>query len=237
MKIIPAIDIINGQCVRLSQGDYSKMTTYDENPVRMAKKIEDAGFKHLHLVDLDGAKSNGVKNDAVVKNILAETNLIVDFGGGIKSEKDLKLILDLGVNEVTVGSLAIKKPDQFIAWMKEYGTEKLIFGADCKDEMLASNGWLDGSDISVFTMIDLFYKNGLKKVICTDISKDGMLAGPSTELYQKILKQFDIQLIASGGVTSYDDVETMKNIGCSGAIVGKALYEGRMDFKKLASLC
>ena len=237
MKIIPAIDIINGQCVRLSQGDYDKMTTYDENPVRMAKKIEDAGFEYLHLVDLDGAKSDGVKNEKVVKDILTETNLKVDFGGGIKSEKDLRLILDLGVSEVTVGSLAIKNPDQFVKWLTEYGADKLIFGADCKNEMLATNGWKEGSDLSVFTLIDFFFKKGLQKVICTDISKDGMLAGPSTALYQKILNQFDIQLIASGGVTSYEDVERMKSIGCSGAIVGKALYEGRMDFKKLAKLC
>jgi phosphoribosylformimino-5-aminoimidazole carboxamide ribotide isomerase len=237
MRVIPAIDIINGKCVRLSKGDYATAKIYDDNPLSLAKKLEDAGFKYLHLVDLDGAKSSGVVHDKIVAQIVKETNLIVDFGGGIKTETDLKKVLDAGANEVTVGSIAVRDPDLFLLWLKQFGPDKIIFGADCRNGYLASQGWLEGSEVHVKDLLERFVVEGLKKVICTDIEKDGMLAGPSVKLYDDLLKNFEIDLIASGGVTTFEDIDQLIAIGCEGAIVGKALYEGKMDFQKLAERC
>lgn len=237
MRIIPAIDIYNGKCVRLSKGDYNTQKIYNENPAEVAQSFEDNGITYLHLVDLDGAKSQKIINYKVLEDIAAKTNLIIDFGGGIKSSEDVKIAFESGASKITGGTVAAKKPELFLQWLKQYGNEKIILGADCENQKIATNGWLESSSIDVIDFIKEFKNQGIKEVICTDISKDGMLQGPSIELYQKILSQTEINLVASGGVSTIDDLIRLKEIGCEGAIIGKAIYEGNITLKQLQTLC
>lgn len=237
MRIIPAIDIIDGKCVRLTKGDYATKKIYNENPVEVAKEFAANGIKYLHLVDLDGAKSNQIVNYKILENIVKETELLVDFGGGLKSDNDLKIAFESGANQITGGSIAVKNENLFSSWIDTYGANKIILGADCINEKIAISGWLENSELNVFDFIKKYQSKGIKSVICTDISKDGMLEGPSFELYKKLLSGNGINLIASGGVTSVDDLIKLKEIGCEGAIVGKAIYEGNITLKELSKLC
>lgn len=237
MRIIPAIDIIDGKCVRLTKGDYATKKIYNENPVEVAKEFAENGIKYLHLVDLDGAKSNQIVNYKILENIVKETELLVDFGGGLKSDNDLKIAFESGANQITGGSIAVKNENLFSSWIDTYGDDKIILGADCINEKIAISGWLENSELNVFDFIKKYQSKGIKSVICTDISKDGMLEGPSFELYKKLLSGNGINLIASGGVTSVDDLIKLKEIGCEGAIVGKAIYEGNITLKELSKLC
>jgi phosphoribosylformimino-5-aminoimidazole carboxamide ribotide isomerase len=237
MKIIPAIDIIDGKCVRLTKGDYSTKKIYNEDPLEVAKSFEDNGIKFLHLVDLDGAKSNQIINYRVLEKLASNTSLSIDFGGGLKSDKDVAIAFESGAKQITGGSIAAKNRTVFEGWINRYGAEKIILGADCKDRMIATDGWLEGSNIDVIEFIRSYESIGIRDVISTDIAKDGMLEGPSIALYKEILEQTNIELIASGGVSNYEDLITLKDIGCSGAIVGKAIYEGRITLKELSLLC
>lgn len=237
MRIIPAIDIIDGKCVRLTKGDYATKKIYNENPVEVAKEFVENGIKYLHLVDLDGAKANQIVNYRVLEKIVTETGLLVDFGGGLKSENDLKIAFESGANQITGGSIAVKNETLFSTWIDTYGADKIILGADCLNEKIATNGWLENSELDVFDFVRAYQSKGIKSVICTDISKDGMLEGPSFELYKKILSQNSINLIASGGVSNMYDLLKLKEIGCEGAIVGKAIYEGNITLKELRQLC
>lgn len=234
MFLIPAIDIIDGKCVRLTQGDYSQKKIYNENPLEVAKEFEANGLLRLHLVDLDGAKAKKIINHKVLEKICTQTRLHVDFGGGVQDNENLKIAFEYGAKQVTGGSVAFKNPQLFEQWLTEFGGEKIILGADCQNEMIAISGWEEKTTVSVFDFIKDFQKKGAKYAICTDISKDGLLAGTSIELYKKIISQMpDIQLIASGGVTDMDDVKKLAEIGCFGAIIGKAIYEGRITVKEL----
>ncbi|AZI69419.1 1-(5-phosphoribosyl)-5-[(5-phosphoribosylamino)methylideneamino]imidazole-4-carboxamide isomerase [Cloacibacterium normanense] len=233
MKIIPAIDIIDGKCVRLSKGDYDTKKIYNENPVEVAKEFEDFGIQYLHLVDLDGAKAKKIINQKVIENIAKKTNLIIDFGGGIRSEEDLQKAFDSGAKKVTLGSVAVVNPELCLAWLEKFGAEKLILGADCLDRKIKTSGWLENSETDVVDFIKEYQKKGFKEVVCTDISKDGMLQGPSTALYQEIIENSTIELIASGGISNIEDVQKMKEIGCAGTIIGKAIYEGRISLEDL----
>ena len=233
MRIIPAIDIIDGKCVRLSKGDYETKKIYNENPVEVAKEFEDFGIQYLHLVDLDGAKAKKIINQKVIENIAKNTNLIVDFGGGIRSEEDLQKVFDSGAKKVTLGSIAVVNPELCLAWLEKFGAEKLILGADCLDKKIKTSGWLENSETDVVDFIKEYQKKGFNEVVCTDISKDGMLQGPSTALYQEIIENSSIELIASGGISNIEDVQKMKEIGCAGTIIGKAIYEGRISLKDL----
>ncbi len=236
MEIIPAIDIIDGKCVRLTQGDYSKKKIYNEDPLEIAKAFENIGLKRLHLVDLDGAKQGKLVNYKVLKSIASKTKLKIDFGGGIKTSEDIDDAFNLGASMVSIGSVAIKNSELFFSWIKKYGPEKILLGADVKNEKLAINGWLDLTNVFILDFIKLNIINGLTTVFCTDISKDGLLKGPSIDLYKKILIEFPkINLIASGGVSNLKDIEELKKVGCSGVIIGKAIYEERIkltDLKK-----
>lgn len=233
MKIIPAIDIIDGKCVRLSKGDYDTKKIYHKNPLDIAKEFEAHGIQYLHLVDLDGAKAKTIKNLKTLEMLASETNLIIDFGGGIKTLESLESAFNAGANQITIGSIAVENPQLCEEWINEFGAEKLILGADCLDRKIKTSGWLTDSDLDVLDFIQSYQLKGIKEVICTDISKDGMLQGPSFELYQEILKQSEIALIASGGISSLQDLEDLKKIGCSGAIIGKAIYEGKISLKEL----
>lgn len=236
MKIIPAIDIIDGKCVRLAKGDYSTKKIYNENPVEVAKEFEDYGIKYLHLVDLDGAKSQKIVNEKVIENIANQTNLVIDFGGGIRSEEDLNKAFNSGASKVTLGSIAVSNPELSLNWLEKYGVEKIILGADCLDRKIKTSGWLQNSEKDVLTFIKHYQSKGFKEVVCTDISKDGMLEGPSTDLYQEILKILDIELIASGGISRIEEVKLMKEIGCAGTIIGKAIYEGKISLEELSKI-
>ncbi len=237
MEIIPAIDIIDGKCVRLTQGDYTQKTIYNENPLAVAELFEGWGIKRLHLVDLDGAKKGQVVNLKVLETIASNTTLTIDFGGGIKTDEDIKNVFDAGATLATVGSIAVKDNDLFRHWVFRYGANKILLGADVKDEKIAVGGWLETTNISIFDFIKENNARGIKTIFCTDISKDGLLQGPSIDLYKKIIEQFPkLNLIASGGVASIKDLEELKNIGCSGAIVGKAIYEGRVTMEELRGL-
>jgi phosphoribosylformimino-5-aminoimidazole carboxamide ribotide isomerase len=237
MEIIPAIDIIDGKCVRLTQGDYEQKTIYNENPLEVAKAFEGAGLKRLHLVDLDGAKEGAVKNWAVLQQIAASTTLSIDFGGGIKQDKDLKIVFESGAAYATIGSLAVKQRDVFVSWLQEYGADKFLLGADVKSEKIAVAGWLETTDIDIYDFLDDYVNQGIQQVFCTDVSKDGKLEGPSIDLYKKVIEKFPaLWFIASGGVSSMDDLYALKEIRCSGAIVGKAIYEGRIQLKELKYL-
>ena len=234
MEIIPAIDIIDGKCVRLTEGDYAQKTIYNENPLEVAKSFADAGVKRLHLVDLDGAKAGKVTNWKVLESIASNTSLIIDFGGGIKTEADLKLVYESGASLATIGSLAVKDPDLFASWIAQYGADKFLLGADVKGEYIAIGGWLQVSEETIIQFIEKYIEKGIKQLFCTDISKDGKLEGPSLELYTKIVRQFpDLHFIASGGVSSMDDINALREIGCKGVIVGKAIYEGRIKIEEL----
>ena len=234
MEIIPAIDIIDGKCVRLTQGDYAQKKVYNENPLGVALMFEDVGIKRLHLVDLDGAKKGAVVNFKVLERIASKTKLVIDFGGGIKTDGDIQNVYDAGANIATIGSIAVKDKELFFSWLHKYGSRKILLGADAKGKKIAVGGWLETTDILVFDFIKENIDQGVETVFCTDISKDGLLEGPSIELYKKIIEQFPkLNLIASGGVASVKDLEELKNIGCSGAIVGKALYEERITIDEL----
>ncbi|WP_374458790.1 1-(5-phosphoribosyl)-5-[(5-phosphoribosylamino)methylideneamino]imidazole-4-carboxamide isomerase [Chryseobacterium taeanense] len=233
MKIIPAIDIIDGKCVRLSKGDYNTKKIYNENPLEVAKEFEDYGIKYLHLVDLDGAKSKHIVNQKVLEAIAKETSLEIDFGGGLKTQNDIEIAFNSGANQITIGSIAVQNPEFCFDLIEKYGPDKIILGADCENRKIKISGWLEKSTLDVIDFI-LQYKNkGIKNVICTDISKDGMLQGASDELYREILEKTTVQLIASGGISCIEDVEQMKHIGCSGTIIGKAIYEGKISLQQL----
>jgi phosphoribosylformimino-5-aminoimidazole carboxamide ribotide isomerase len=233
MKIIPAIDIIDGKCVRLSKGDYDTKKIYNENPVEIAKEFEYFGIKFLHLVDLDGAKSKHIVNQKVLENIARETSLQIDFGGGLKNLEDIKIAFNSGAKQITIGSIAIQNPEFCFELIEKYGSEKIILGADCENKKIKTSGWLEKSDKDVIDFILQYQEKGMKNTICTDISKDGMLEGPSTDLYRDILAKTSTQLVASGGISGIEDVYKMKEIGCSGTIIGKAIYEGRISLKQL----
>ena len=236
MQIIPAIDIIEGKCVRLTEGDYAQKKIYNENPLEVAKAFEGIGLMRLHLVDLDGAKAGEVVNWKVLEKIANQTQLKIDFGGGIKTEATLKTVLDTGAKYATIGSLAVKSPEIFQEWIARFGAKVFMLGADVFEEKIAIGGWLEKTNITVFDFMKLYMDKGVKQIFCTDIQKDGKLEGPSIELYQKILEQFpSLQLIASGGVSSLDDLIELEEIGCSAAIVGKAIYENKITINELAS--
>lgn len=237
MRLIPAIDIIQGQCVRLSKGDFNTKKVYNLNPLEVAKSFEDNGIKHLHLVDLDGAKSQHIVNYKILESICTKTNLKVDFGGGLKSDDDLRIAFESGAHQITGGSIAVKQPEIFNAWVQDYGSDKIILGADCKDQKIATSGWLETSALNVISFIKNYEEKGISYVICTDISKDGMLEGTSNELYEKIINETNVKLIASGGVSNIDDLVQLKALGCEGAIIGKAIYEGKITLKQLQVLC
>lgn len=236
MRIIPAIDIIDGKCVRLSQGDYNTKKIYNEDPLEVAKEFEDFGIEYLHLVDLDGAKSNHIVNYKTLELIVSKTNLKVDFGGGIKANHDVEIAFECGANQITGGSIAVQNPVLFLEWISKYGNEKIILGADAKDRKVATHGWLETSELDVIDFIQEYRVKGIDYVICTDIAKDGMLQGTSNELYTEILAVADVKLIASGGVSSIEDLIKTKELGCEGAILGKAIYEGRIKLKDLKQL-
>ncbi|MCH8534656.1 MAG: 1-(5-phosphoribosyl)-5-[(5-phosphoribosylamino)methylideneamino]imidazole-4-carboxamide isomerase [Flavobacteriaceae bacterium] len=234
MRIIPAIDLIGGKCVRLTKGDYTTQKTYNENPLEVAKSFEDAGIEHLHLVDLDGAQSKHIVNHKVLEQIASKTHLKIDFGGGLKSDEDLKIAFESGAHQITGGSIAVTNPSKFESWIKKHGSKKIILGADCKNEKIAINGWHEESELEVTKFISDYVKKSVHYVICTDISKDGMLAGPAFDLYQKILEQEpSIHLIASGGISTIDEFPKLKEIGCEGVILGKAIYENRISLKQI----
>ena len=234
MRIIPAIDIIEGKCVRLSKGDYNTKKIYNEDPLEVAKSFEAHGIEYLHLVDLDGAKSSHIVNHKILETIATKTSLKIDFGGGLKTDKDLQIAFESGANQITGGSIAVKNPELFQSWLQKYGNEKIILGADAKDRKIAVSGWLEDSDKEIIPFIQNFEKAGVSYVICTDISKDGMLEGPSFELYQEILSETEnINLIASGGISTFDELPKLNELGCEGVIIGKAIYENRISLKQL----
>lgn len=234
MRIIPAIDIINGKCVRLTKGNYDTVTVYNEDPLEVARKFEDHGMEYLHLVDLDGAKTEGIIHYRILEKIATRTNLKIDFGGGIKSDTDLRIAFECGAQQITAGSIAIKAPEVFKNWIAQYGPEKIILGADVKEEKIAVSGWLEESMQTVIPFLQEYRQSGIFYVTCTDISRDGMLEGPAVELYQKIITSVpDIRLIASGGVSGYDDLIRLNTLGCEGVIIGKAIYENRITLRQL----
>ncbi|MCJ8153502.1 1-(5-phosphoribosyl)-5-[(5-phosphoribosylamino)methylideneamino]imidazole-4-carboxamide isomerase [Chryseobacterium sp. SSA4.19] len=233
MKIIPAIDIINGKCVRLSKGDYTTMKVYNESPVEVAKEFEAYGIRFLHLVDLDGAKSRHIVNHKILEDITRETNLHIDFGGGLKSLEDIETAFNAGAEQITIGSIAVQHPNFCFDLISRFGSDKIILGADCKNRKIKTSGWLEESDQDVIHFIRQYQQKGIRQVICTDIAKDGMLEGPSTDLYKDILNQAPVQLVASGGISNMEDVYTMEKTGCSGTIIGKAIYEGRISLGEL----
>ncbi len=233
MKIIPAIDIIDGKCVRLSKGDYGTKKIYNENPLEVAKEFENFGIKYLHLVDLDGAKSKHIVNQKVLEAIAKETSLEIDFGGGLKTLEDIEIAFNSGAKQITIGSIAVQDPDFCFDLIEKYGPEKIMLGADCDDRKIKTSGWLEESSFDIIDFILKYQNKGIKNVICTDISKDGMLQGASDELYEEILEKTDIGLIASGGISDIEDLFKMKTIGCSGTIIGKAIYEGRISLQQL----
>ena len=235
IEIIPAIDLIDGKCVRLSQGDYAQKIVYNENPLEVAKMFADAGIRRLHLVDLDGAKAHHIVNHQILEMITSSTDLIVDFGGGLKSDDDLRIAFECGASMITGGSIAVKNPDVFSSWITKFGGEKIILGADVKNEKIAVGGWLETTDLDLIDFVKNYLKLGISKVICTDISKDGMLQGPAIELYKKMLKaQPEMYLIASGGVSSMLDIELLHEAAVPAVITGKAIYEGRIKLKELS---
>ncbi|MFB9053705.1 1-(5-phosphoribosyl)-5-[(5-phosphoribosylamino)methylideneamino]imidazole-4-carboxamide isomerase [Formosa undariae] len=237
MRIIPAIDIIDGKCVRLTKGDYDTKKIYNENPLEVAKSFEDAGVEYLHLVDLDGAKASTIINYKVLEQITSKTNLKVDFGGGLKTNEDLYIAFNSGAKQVTGGSIAVKDSTMFESWIQKYGSQKIILGADAKNEKVAISGWLEESSLEVTPFIKGYMNKGIQYVICTDISKDGMLEGPSFDLYKKIITENpNIKLIASGGISCKEELPKLKELGCEGVIIGKAIYENKISMKDLEKL-
>lgn len=234
MKIIPAIDIINGKCVRLIKGDYATQKIYNENPLEVAKQFEENGIEYLHLVDLDGAKSGQIMNYKILEEICTKTTLKIDFGGGLKTNKDVEIAFECGANQITGGSIAVKNPSLFEEWILRYSTEKIILGADVSNGKIAVSGWQEESSEELTPFIQHYQTKGIQSVICTDIAKDGMLEGPSFELYKTILNKIEnIKLIASGGISSFDELPKLADIGCHGVIIGKAIYENRISLKQL----
>jgi phosphoribosylformimino-5-aminoimidazole carboxamide ribotide isomerase len=234
IEIIPAIDIIDGKCVRLTQGDFEQKTKYNDNPLEVAKAFEQAGIRRLHLVDLDGARQKHIVNHQIIEMIAKNTHLHIDFGGGLQSDADLEIAFNSGAKQITGGSIAINNPVLFQSWIDKYGSGRIILGADAKNGMIAVSGWQEVTKISVFMLIEDFREKGIKYIICTDVAKDGLLAGPSFELYKEIMLRFpDIKLIASGGVTTIDDIVRLEEMGIYGAIIGKAYYEGRIKLEEL----
>lgn len=237
MQIIPAIDIIDGKCVRLTHGDYSQKKIYNEHPLEVAKQFEDAGLQRLHLVDLDGAKEGKVKNWKVLEALAGKTSMVIDFGGGIKSEKDVQIVFESGAALATIGSMAVKEKETFLQWLQIFGADKFLLGADVKAEKLTITGWTEQTDIWIYDFIEDYTQQGITQIFCTDVAKDGALEGPSTELYKSIIQKFPkLYFIASGGVSSIDDVYALQDIGCSSVIIGKAIYEGRVQLKDLKKL-
>lgn len=237
MRIIPAIDIINGKCVRLTKGDYATEKVYNVNPVEVAREFEANGMQYLHLVDLDGARTDQIVNHKTLNAIATQTKLKIDFGGGIKSNEDLKIAFDNGASQITGGSIAVRNPALFMEWVRTYGSDKIILGADGKNQKIATQGWLEYTEVDVVDFIKDYHEKGVEYVISTDISKDGMLQGPAHEFYTEILSKINIKLIASGGISSMSDLEKLKALGCEGAIVGKAIYEKKISLKELRGLC
>jgi phosphoribosylformimino-5-aminoimidazole carboxamide ribotide isomerase len=237
MEVIPAIDIIDGKCVRLTQGDYSQKKIYNEQPLEVAKEFEGAGLMRLHLVDLDGAKAGAVKNWKVLETIAGKTSLVIDFGGGIKTGKDVQIVFDSGAALATVGSIAVKDENVFVQWLNDFGAGKFLLGADVKNEKIAVAGWQETTDIWVYDFIEKYIQHGIQQLFCTDVSKDGKLEGPAVELYNNIVEKFpSLHFIASGGVSSIDDLYKLADSGCKGAIVGKAIYENRISLKDLKKI-
>ncbi|MBC7948608.1 MAG: 1-(5-phosphoribosyl)-5-[(5-phosphoribosylamino)methylideneamino]imidazole-4-carboxamide isomerase [Chitinophagaceae bacterium] len=236
MTIIPALDIIDGKCVRLTQGDYTQKTVYNERPLEVAKKFEDAGLKRLHLVDLDGAKEGTVRNWKVLETIAGKTALVIDFGGGIKTAKDVEIVFESGAYLATVGSMAVENELEFKNWLTRFGADRFLLGADVKNEKIAIHGWQETSELWVYDFIEKYIQEGIAQLFCTDISKDGKLEGPSIDLYKSILEKFPtLNFIASGGISSLHDLEELAKIGCGGAIVGKAIYENRIKLAELVT--
>lgn len=234
MQIIPAIDIIEGKCVRLTQGDYAQKKIYNEHPIEVARQFEDAGLVRLHLVDLDGAKQKAVKNWKVLETLATKTKLVIDFGGGITTEKDVQIVLNSGAAMATVGSMAVKNEFEFVKWLMTFGPDKFLLGADVKDKKIAIHGWLETVDLSVFDFISNYQGRGVQQVFCTDVSRDGKMEGPSVDLYNEIISSFPgLFFIASGGVATMNDLHKLREIGCGGAIVGKAIYENRISLNDL----
>jgi phosphoribosylformimino-5-aminoimidazole carboxamide ribotide isomerase len=234
MEIIPAIDIIDGKCVRLTQGDYNAMKVYNQNPLEVALAFEDAGLNRIHLVDLDGAKAGSVKNWKVLEKLVSKTKCRFDFGGGIKSDEDLHIVFGSGALWATVGSVAVKDEALFKSWLSQYGADKFLLGADVKKEKIVVSGWLEQTEIWIYDFISKYLKLGITQLFCTDVSRDGLLEGPSTSLYQTIIKEFPaLHFIASGGVSSMEDVEALADIGCKGVIIGKAIYENKITLSDL----
>ena len=237
MRIIVAIDIIDGQCVRLTKGDFNTKKVYYNDPVEVARMIEDNGLKYLHLVDLDGAKDRKIRNLKVLESIATKTKLSIDCGGGLRTEEDFKNVFDAGASQATAGSVAAKHPEEFLKILNKFGAEKIILGADFSNGKIAVSGWLENSDEDIKSFISKYVEKGVKYVICTDISKDGTLQGPATALYAEILSETNVNLIASGGISSMDDIMAVKEIGCEGVIIGKAFYEGRINLNELSNIC
>ena len=234
MRLIPAIDLINGHCVRLTKGDYSTQKVYNENPLEVAKQLEAHGIQFLHLVDLDGAKNQHIVNYRILEQIATQTNLKIDFGGGLKSDEDLKIAFNSGANQITGGSIAVQNPEVFSRWLNDYGSDKIILGADVTNEKIAINGWQEESQESLIPFVNAYQKKGIEYVICTDISKDGMLQGPAFKLYETILSEVTgIKLIASGGISHIEELPKLAQMGCEGVIIGKAIYENRITLKQL----
>lgn len=234
IEIIPAIDIIDGQCVRLTQGDYAQQTIYSDSPLEVAKMFEDSGIRRLHMVDLDGARQGKLVNLAVLNQVSSQTSLQIDFGGGIKTEEDVQRVFDNGASLINIGSIAYKAPQTVELWAKKWGWEMIFIGADVKDNRIMINGWKEQTDINIIDYIQPFYNNGMRQLFCTDVAKDGMLEGPSVELYQTIIHTFPaLQLTASGGVTTVEDVDRLASAGCTRVIIGKSLYEGQIKLTEL----
>lgn len=237
IEIIPAIDILHGKCVRLTQGDYEKQKIYNEHPLEVAKQFEDAGLKRVHLVDLDGAKQGRVVNWNILEAIASRTSLVIDFGGGIGTAGDLRIVFESGASLATIGSIAVKEEDSLRDWIKEYGAGKFLLGADVREEKISITGWTVNTEIGIFDFIIKYFDAGMHKIFCTDIKMDGAMNGPSLDLYKKILKHIPgLYLIASGGVRSLDDIYDLQLAGCKGVIVGKAIYEGFITLKELANV-
>lgn len=237
MRIIIAMDIINGKCVRLTRGDYSTKKIYSENPLDIAREFENYGITYLHLVDLDGAKNKRIINYRILEQLSSGTNLKIDFAGGLRSDEDLKIALRSGAHQLTIGSIAVTKPPLFMEWVNRYGNERIILGADFLDRKIVSGAWTEVTDKDIISFISEYYDAGIKYAMCTDVEKDGMMTGPSTEIYSEILDSVDINLIASGGISSIKDIEDIKAAGCEGIIVGKAVYEGRIKPNELTKIC
>jgi phosphoribosylformimino-5-aminoimidazole carboxamide ribotide isomerase len=233
MRIIPAIDIIEGKCVRLSKGDYDTKKIYNESPLEVAKAFEAHGIAYLHLVDLDGAKSKHIVNYKVLERLANKTSLKIDFGGGLKSDTDINIAFESGASQITGGSIAVKSPETFMKWLDQYGSEKIILGADVKGTHIAIEGWLKTSEQTLFDFVHDYKKKGVEYVICTDISKDGMLEGPAFDLYKRLLAKEEIKLIASGGISKFEELPQLQDLGCEGVIIGKAIYENRISLKQL----